>query len=101
MKITEKITITDNTSKDDVDIFLTCLFDKKQQTNLEIDTSRCRKISVRKILGFKDVLDKHRDDSLRYIDESIIIVKNGFVSKIVKTALFFLKPEVPIKVERS
>lgn len=101
MKITEKFTITDNTSKDDVDTFLTCLFERKERTYLEIDTSRCRKISVRKILDFKEVLDKHRDYSLRYIDKSTIVVNNGFVSKVVKTALFFLKPEVPIKIERS
>jgi len=101
MKITEKITITDDTSKNDVDTFLTCLFERKEQTHLEIDTSRCRKVSVRKILGFKEVLDKHRINSMRYIDESTIVVKNGFVSKIVKTALFFLKPEVPVKVQRS
>ena len=98
MNITDRISIEDSTSRDDIDIFLIHLFEKKRKTYLEIDTSNCRKVSVKKILSFKDVLNKHKENTKRYVDKTKIIVKNGFVSKIVKTGLYFLKPEIPVEV---
>jgi hypothetical protein len=38
-----------------------------------IDVTECKKVSLRKVLSMKEVLDNHRPNSRRYIDYTTVL----------------------------
>lgn len=96
--ITKNFQITDRTTADTLDIYLTDLWKAKSKVHLLIDTTQCD-ISLRKVLSLKTVLNKHRCYSKQYVDHTTLLVKSRMVSSILKTALVILRPERPVHIE--
>lgn len=98
-----KLTLSNNTTAEEVDIFFSNIWKSNKsntttKTHIIIDTSNCTNISVKKILGFKHVLDKHRESSRKHIDFSTVVVKNTFIAAIIRTSLCILKTERPVRI---
>ena len=94
-----RMTIMNNTTAEDIDIFFTNMWMSKQKTHLIIDTSNCENITLKRALSLKHVINKHRKDSIKYIDHSTVIVKSKLTSAVIKTALFLFRTTRPVKVE--
>ena len=94
-----RLTIMNNTLAEDIDIFFTNMWKSKHKTHLIIDTSNCENITLKRALSLKYVINKHRKNSIKYIDHSTVIVKSKLTSAVVKTALFLFRTTRPVKVE--
>lgn len=97
--VKRKFNITNKTTSEDMDLFFTNLWRSKLKTHLVIDTTHSDNITLKRALSLKHIVDKHRDDSIRYVDRSTVIVNSRLTSAVVKTALFFLKTSRPVHVE--
>ena len=81
MKDTCKIRITDDTSPSDMDSFFYDMWSRNRSVHLLLDTTQCKRVSLTRILSMKSVLNKHRNNSKKYIEYTTILVK----SRLVKT----------------
>ena len=96
--VTRRFQITNTTTPETLDTFFTELWRTEPKVHLLMDTTGCD-ISLGKALSLKQVLNKHRNNSKRYIDHTTLLVKSSVVSTILKTALFVLRPERPVRIE--
>lgn len=97
--VQKRLNITNKTSVEDMDTYFTNLWKSNQKLHLIIDTTHSNNITLKRALTLKSIVDKHRCDSIRYIDHSTIIVKSKLIRTVVKTALFFLKTSRPVQVK--
>jgi hypothetical protein len=99
MAFVHKLKMTDAMTPEHLDLFFmrTWAFNKK--VKLEIDATRCKNISLRRVLSVKKVLDEHRQHSRHYIEDSTIYVKTRFARRILQTALVFIRTERPVYVK--
>lgn len=94
-----RLTLSNNTTAEEVDTFFSNVWKSNTtKTHIIIDTSNCTNISIKKIVSFKHVLDKHRENSRKHIDYSTVVVKNTIVAAIIRTSLCILKTERPVRI---
>lgn len=91
------IQITNAMTPETLDKLFIELWKPKHKVHLVMDTTRCD-ISLRKALSLKNVLDKHREHSKKYVDHTTIIVKSRMVRTILNMALHVLRPERPVNI---
>ena len=96
-----RIGITDDTTPEDLDRYFTNIWKNNRKVRLVFDTTQCENVSFRRMMGMKPVLDKHRPNSRKFIDRSVILVKSGFVCNMLKLALKIIRTERPVEVIRS
>lgn len=94
------IGITDDTTPEDLDRYFTIIWRRNQKVNLIFDTTQCDNISLRRALGMKSVLNKHRSNSRKFIDHSQILVKSNFTKNVLRAALYIIRTERPVYVEK-
>jgi hypothetical protein len=94
------IGITDDTTPEDLDRYFTIIWRRNQKVNLIFDTTQCDNISLRRALGMKSVLNKHRSNSRKFIDHSQILVKSNFTKNVLRTALYIIRTERPVYVDK-
>ena len=99
MKDTFTFRITDTTSPSDMDSFFCDVFAQNKNAYLLLDTTQCKKVSLTRLLSIKNVLDKHRHDSGKYIEYTTIIVKSRLVKNLLRVGLSILKTEHPVYIE--
>ena len=95
-----RIGITDDTQPEDMDRYFSTLYKYRQPHVLVFDTTQCNNVSLRRMLGMKKVLNKHRWYSKNYIDHSVILVKNSFTKRVLNVALKIIKTD-KVKVNIS
>lgn len=94
------IGVTDDTTPEDLDRYFTQIWKHQKRVVLIFDTTQCNNISFRRAMKMKSVLNKHRPNSRLYIDHSRIRVKTNFAKNILKTALYIIRTERPVIVEK-
>ena len=94
------IGITDDTTPEDLDRYFTIIWRRNQKVNLIFDTTQCDNISLRRALGMKSVLNKHRSNSRKFIDHSQILVKSNFTKIVLRAALYIIRTERPVYVDK-
>ena len=101
--MTQKIQIrlTDATKPKDMDTFFQKAWLLNDRVSFVMDTTECRQISLGRILSMKEVLDKHRDNSKKYIDHTVIIVKSGITRFLLRTGLSIIKTDSPVYIYTS
>jgi len=94
------IGITDDTTPEDLDRYFTQIWKHQKKVVLVFDTTQCCNLSLRRALKMKSVLNKHRFNSRMFIDHSKIRVKTNLAKNILKTALYIIRTERPVYVEK-
>lgn len=98
-----RIGVTNETTPDDMDRFFTNCWRHAARTNdrihLVIDTTQCSSLSLRRAMSIKGVLDKHRATTRVVVDRSTILVRSALTRRIIRTALWFVRTERPVRVE--
>ena len=90
--------ITDITSPVHMDLFLNYVWSHNQKVHIILDTTRCKKTSLSRILSMRDVLNKHRPNSDKYIDHTTVFVKSRWVKTLLNIGLSIIRTERPVKI---
>ena len=93
-----RIGITDDTTPEEMDRYFTQIWHHNRRVVLVFDTTQCDNISLRRALRMKSVLNKHRENSRKFIDHSQILVRSNFTKNILRTALCIIRTERPVVV---
>jgi hypothetical protein len=93
-----RIGITDDTTPEEMDRYFTQIWRHNRRVVLVFDTTQCDNISLRRALRMKSVLNKHRENSRKFIDHSQILVRSNFTKNILRTALCIIRTERPVVV---
>ena len=94
-----KITITDHTTPEGLDSVFNSIWNLDERVKLRINTTRCNRVSLRRVLSMKKVLDHHRPNSSKYIEDSTIEVKSRFARRVLQVGLSLIGTERPVYVE--
>ena len=94
-----KISITDQTTPEGLDSVFNSIWCLDERVKLRINTTRCNRVSLRRVLSMKKVLDHHRPNSRKYIEDSTIEVKTHFARRILQVGLSLIGTERPVYVE--
>jgi len=89
--------MTNTTTINDVDSFLSRMFTNNTKVVLNIDLREYSN-SYFHLFKFKAVLDKYREYSREYILYTRIIIDNVFIRILLKTLLIFFEPENPVYI---
>lgn len=93
-----KISVDNTTTPDIIDENMANIFSKRKHTILHIDASKCTSLRFKTIMKFMPVFNKHRENSRKYLQQTVITVPNQFISKVIKFTLPFIRPEQPVYV---
>lgn len=96
-----RLNITDTTTPDDLDRYFNDSWKKCigfNKLHFVFDIRQCRNVSLRRLLGMRSVLNKHRVNSRAHIDHSTIIVSNNLTKNIFRMGLSIIRTERPVKV---
>jgi hypothetical protein len=96
------IKLTDDTNEMDLDrhfMHAWVLTARENKLQMILDATECNRVSLKRVMRSRSVLNKHRDMSNKHIDHSIILVKSKFTKKIIQLGLFFMKTERPVYVK--
>jgi hypothetical protein len=93
-----KLTLDNSTTPDMFDNEMVNLFSRKTDVILDIDASRCTSLRFKTIMKLLPILDKHRDNSHKYLKHTSIVVPNKFISKVINFSLPFIRTEQPVYV---
>ena len=94
-----KIELNDSMTTNNIDSFFKKNFVNKKKFSLTIDTRQCNLLNLKKIVSVKDVLDKHRESTRKYLNNTEIIVGSPVVKSLMQIALLILKNEKPVKIK--
>ena len=94
-----KISITDQTTPEGLDSVFNSIWNLDERVKLRINTTRCNRVSLRRVLSMKKVLDHHRPNSSKYIEDSTIEVKTRFARRVLQVGLSLIGTERPVYVE--
>ena len=92
------IKLNDTTSASELDSFFTQVWSQDKRVNIVLDATDCRRISLRRILSMKGVLDEHRHSSNKYIDHTVVLVNSRFARIILRAGLAIIKTERPVYI---
>lgn len=93
-----RIGITDDTTPEEMDRYFTRIWRHNRRIVLVFDTTQCSNVSLRRALRMKSVLNKHRENSRKFIDHSQILVRSNFTKNILRTALCIIRTERPVYI---
>jgi hypothetical protein len=95
-----RIGITDATTPDDLDRHFERSWKQcgDNKINFVFDVRQCQRVSLRRLLGMRSVLNKHRANSRAHIDHSTVIVSNNVTKNILRMGLAIIRTERPVRV---
>lgn len=91
--------VSDQTTPERLDTIFNSIWAMEERVKFEINTSRCNKISLGRILSMKNVLDLHRPNSRKYLESSTILVKTQFARRLLQFGLALIRTEKPVYVK--
>ena len=94
-----KLKVTDAMTPDHLDTFFVRTWAFNKKIKLEIDATKCKNVSLQRVLSMKKVLDEHRPYSKKYIEDSTIYVKTKYARRSVHVAPLFIRKERPVYVK--
>lgn len=92
--------ITDDTTPDEMDRYFTHVWHRNEKVVLVFDATQCDSISLRRVLRLKPILNKHRENSKKFIHRSQVLVRSKFARNILRIALCFIKTDTPVTIVR-
>ena len=98
MTLQYNIKIKDTTTPNDLDSLFTHAWTYNKPVQLVIDVTECKKISLGRILSMKGVLDRHRPNSRKYVDHSIVYVKSRLAKNLLNVGLSIIRTERPVYI---
>ena len=98
MTLQYNIKIKDTTTPHDLDNMFTHAWSYKKPVQFVIDVTECKKISLGRVLSMKEVLDRHRPNSRRYVDYSTVFVKSWLVKTVLNLGLSIIRTERPVYI---
>jgi len=98
--LTIRLGITDDTTTMDLDRYFTSVWCHREPVKLIFDTTQCSRLSLRKMLSLRRVLNKHRSDARKYIDHSEVLVRSALTKRVLTMALCIIRTERPVKISR-
>ena len=95
-----RISVTDYTTPDDLDRYFSESWKRcgDNKINFVFDIRQCRNVSLRRLLGMRSVLNKHRVNSRAHIDHSTVVVASNATRNILRMGLAIIRTERPVKV---
>ena len=95
-----RISVTDFTTQDDLDRYFSESWKRcgDNKINFMFDIRQCRNVSLRRLLGMRSVLNKHRVNSRAHIDHSTVVVASNATRNILRMGLAIIRTERPVKV---
>ena len=99
MTLHYKIKIRDSTTPEILDSLFEHAWTYQKPVKFVIDVTGCRNVSLGRILSMKGVLDKHRQNSRRYIEHSEVMVKSRFVKTLLNIGLSIIRTERPVYIK--
>ena len=90
--------VRDTTTPHDLDGMFTHAWSYKKPVQFVIDVTECKRVSLRKVLSMKEVLDNHRPNSRRYIDYTTVYVKSRLVKTVLNLGLSIIRTERPVYI---
>jgi len=96
-----RIGVSDSTTPDDLDRYFRDSWKMckgNEKIRFVFDIRRCRNVSLRRLLGMRSVLNKHRANSRAHIDRSTVVVSNNTTKNILRMGLAIIRTERPVKV---
>jgi hypothetical protein len=94
------IGVTDDTTPDEMDRYFTQIWHHEEKCMIAFDVTQCDNVSLRRALRLKPVLNKHRENSKKFLQRCQILVKSKFAKTILRIALYLLKPDMPVMIVR-
>jgi hypothetical protein len=94
-----KLIITDKTTPEHLDLMFNSIWGMEEKVKLRINTTACRRVSLGRVLSMKKVLDRHRPNSQKYIEDSTIEVRSHFARRVLQVGLALIGTERPVYVE--
>ena len=98
MTLQYTIKVRDTTTPHDLDSMFTHAWSYKKPVQFVIDVTECKKVSLRKVLSVKEVLDRHRPNSRKYVDYSTIFVKSRLAKTVLNLGLSIIRTERPVYI---
>ena len=99
MTLHYKIKIRDSTTPEILDSLFEHAWTYQKPVKFVIDVTGCRNVSLGRILSMKGVLDKHRQNSRKYIEHSEVMVKSRFVKTLLNIGLSIIRTERPVYIK--
>ncbi len=90
--------VRDTTTPHDLDSMFTHAWSYKKPVQFVIDVTECKRVSLRKVLSMKEVLDNHRPNSRRYIDYTTVYVKSRLAKTVLNLGLSIIRTERPVYI---
>jgi hypothetical protein len=98
MTLQYNIKIRDTTTPQILDSMFTHAWSYKKPVHFMIDLTECKKVSIGRVLSMKEVLDRHRPNSRRYVDHSTVFVKSRLAKSILSMGLSIIRTERPVYI---
>jgi hypothetical protein len=98
MTLQYTIKVRDTTTPHDLDSMFTHAWSYKKPVQFVIDVTECKKVSLRRVLSMKEVLDQHRPNSRRYIDYTTVFVKSWLAKTVLNLGLSIIRTERPVYI---
>jgi len=96
-----QLNVTDSTTPRDLDLFFNYVWSHNQKVHVILDTTRCKKASLGRVLSMRGVLNKHRPNSKKFIDHTTIFVGSRWAKTLLNIGLSIIRTERPVFVNLS
>lgn len=93
------LSVDNSTTPEIFDKHMTNMFSKKKNIILHIDASKCTSLRFKTVMKMMPIINKHRENSRKYLQQTTIIVPNQFITRVINFSLPFVRPEQPVFVK--
>lgn len=90
--------VTDATTSEDIDTYLSQAWAYEKPIHLLVNISQCNNISLQKFKSSKKIWDKHILDARKYLKNSTIYVKESWQKVVMRMGIQFMQPEIPVNI---
>lgn len=88
--------VDNSTTPEIFDKHMTNMFSNKKKIILHIDASKCTSLRFKTVMKMMPIINKHRENSRKYLQQTTILVPNQFITRVINFALPFIRPEQPV-----
>ena len=90
------IFVDNSTTSEIFDTHMNNMFSKKTKIILHIDASKCTSLRFKTVMKLMPIINKHRENSRKYLQQTTILVPNQFITRVINFSLPFVRPEQPV-----
>lgn len=94
-----QLNVTDSTTPRHLDLFFNYVWSHNQKVHVILDTTGCKKASLSRVLSMREILNKHRPNSKKFIDHTTILVRSRLAKTLLNIGLSIIRTERPVHVD--